>query len=109
MPDTDNEPYAPGPPQETHLWDYIHALLGRRRVVLTVFCTVVSVATLRTLLMEPVYEGTAQLLIERADPNVLNFQEISQVDAGKDDYYQTQYKLLQSRSHAAASSSSSTS
>ena len=57
-------------------------------------------ATLRTLLTRPVYEGTAQLLIERSDPTVLNFKEVQQVDAGRDDYYQTQYKLLQSRSLA---------
>ena len=95
-----NEPYGPESPPETHLWDYIHVLLRRKRVVLAVFLSIAALATLRTLLTRPVYEASAEILIERTDPAVLNFQEVSQVDAARDDYYQTQYKLLQSRSLA---------
>jgi uncharacterized protein involved in exopolysaccharide biosynthesis len=94
------EPHGPEPPAETHLWDYLHVLLRRRRVVVAVFLAIVSLATLHTLLTRPVYEATAEILIERTDPAVLNFQEVSQVDAARDDYYQTQYRLLQSRSLA---------
>jgi uncharacterized protein involved in exopolysaccharide biosynthesis len=85
---------------ESHLWDYVHVLLRRRRLVLGVFFGVLTLVTLRTLLMRPVYQSAAQILIERTDPTVLNFKEVSQVDAGRDDYYQTQYRLLQSRSLA---------
>src|SRR5206468_4183899 len=35
---------------------------------------------------------------ERENPNILSFQEILQVDSRQDDFYQTQYMLLQSRS-----------
>jgi hypothetical protein len=59
MPEANNDYYESGPQQETHLWDHLHALLGRRRVVLTVFSAVVALATLRTHLKESVYEGTA--------------------------------------------------
>ena len=99
-PTPEPQSYAPAPPPEGHLWDYVYVVLRRRRLVLGIFLTVLTLATLRTLLMRPVYEGTAQLLIERSDPTVLNFKEVQQVDAGRDDYYQTQYKLLQSRSLA---------
>ena len=51
----------------------------------------------RSFLTRPVYEGTASLLIERADPNVVAFKDVSQVDAARDDYYQTQYGILRSR------------
>jgi succinoglycan biosynthesis transport protein ExoP len=85
---------------ESHLWDYVHVLLRRRRLVLGVFFGVLTLVTLRTLLMRPVYQSAAQILIERTDPTVLSFKEVSQVDAGRDDYYQTQYRLLQSRSLA---------
>ncbi len=70
--------------------------------MLAVFVAIVALATLRTLLTKPVYEATAQLLIEKQNPNVLNFQGVTEERAGSgiDDYYQTQYKLLQSRSLA---------
>src|SRR5438093_3618932 len=97
-------PVTPTPPtsseseaQETHLWEYIYIVLRRRRLVLAVFVAVTALATLRALLTRPVYEASAQILIERDTPNVLTFKEVAQVDAARDDYYQTQYKLLQSR------------
>ena len=99
-PPTEPQPYVAAPQAESHLWDYVHVLLRRRRVVLAIFTAVFALATLRTLLTRPVYEGTAQILIERADPSVLNFKEVAQLDSQRDDYYQTQYKLLQSRSLA---------
>jgi len=94
--------YEPAPQGESHLWDYVHVLLRRRRLLLAVFTSIVALATLRTLLTKPVYEATAQLLIEKQNPNVLNFQGVTEERGGSgiDDYYQTQYKLLQSRSLA---------
>jgi capsular exopolysaccharide synthesis family protein len=90
------------PQGESHLWDYVHVLVRRRRVALAVFAAVATLATVRTLLTKPVYEATAQLLIEKSDPSVLNFKGVTEERAGSgiDDYYQTQYKLLQSRSLA---------
>ena len=95
--------YEAQPQSESHLWDYVHVLLRRRRLLVAVFASIVALATLRTLLTKPVYQATAQLLIEKQNPNVLNFQGVAQDNQGGygiDDYYQTQYKLLQSRSLA---------
>ena len=94
--------YETSPPEAMPLWDYVHVLLRRRRLLLAVFGAIVALATLRTLLTQPVYQATAQLLIEKQNPNVLNFQGVTQEKGGSgiDDYYQTQYKLLQSRSLA---------
>ena len=89
-----------GETQEAHLWEYIYVVLRRRRLVLAIFLGVAALATLRALLTRPVYEASAQILIERDTPNVLTFKEVAQVDAARDDYYQTQYKLLQSRALA---------
>jgi len=91
---------AEGEPQDAHLWEYIYVVLRRRRLVLAVFLGVAALATLRSLLTRPVYEASSQILIERDTPNVLTFKEVAQVDAARDDYYQTQYKLLQSRALA---------
>jgi polysaccharide biosynthesis transport protein len=89
-------------PEESHLWDYVHVLLHRRRMVLAVFLAIAGIAALKSFLTRPVYEATAQLLIERDDPNVLNFKGVTEEKSGWgiDDYYQTQYKLLQSKSLA---------
>lgn len=89
-----------GFPDETHLWEYLHVVLRRRRLVLAVFLAVVAAATVRTLLTRPVYQADVQILIERENPNVLTFKEVARVDSDRDDYYQTQYKLLQSRALA---------
>jgi capsular exopolysaccharide synthesis family protein len=96
------EAYPAGQPREAHLWDYLHVLLRRRRLVLAVFVAVAGLAALRTFLTRPVFEGTAQILIEKSDPNVLSFKGVTEEKGGWgiDDYYQTQYKLLQSRSLA---------
>src|SRR5262245_48364856 len=91
-------PYGSGAdPAQTHLWEYIQIILSRRRLVLAIFLGVTVLAGIRSLLTRSVYEANAQILIERDTPNVLTFKEVAQVDAARDDYYQTQYKLLQSR------------
>ena len=92
------QPYASEPQdREKSLWEYLHVILRRRNLVLAVFLTITAASVVKTLLTRPVYEGSASVLIERADPSVLTFKEVAQVDASRDDYYQTQYKLLQSR------------
>ena len=92
---------GPRPP-EGHLWDYVHVVLRRRTLVLAVFVAVACAAAVRSFLTRPVYQATAQILIERVDPNVLSFKGVTEEKAGGgiDDYYQTQYKLLQSRTLA---------
>jgi succinoglycan biosynthesis transport protein ExoP len=92
---------GPRPP-EGHLWDYVHVVLRRRTLVLAVFVAVACAAAVRSFLTRPVYQATAQILIERVDPQVLSFKGVTEEKAGGgiDDYYQTQYKLLQSRTLA---------
>src|SRR4051812_23235431 len=96
-------PPPPGPaepPAEDHLWDYLAVVLRHRKFALAIFLTATCVATIRTLLTRPVYMATAQILIEHETPNVLTFKDVTEVDAARDDYYQTQYRLMQSRSLA---------
>jgi polysaccharide biosynthesis transport protein len=90
-------PTEPDSQQESHLSEHIDVLLRRRRLILAVLLAVTSVATVRTLLTRPIYQASAQILIARETPSVLTFKEVTQVDSARDDYYQTQYKLLQSR------------
>src|SRR5262249_25045681 len=87
-------------PAEDHLWDYLAVVLRHRKFALAIFLTATSVATIRTLLTRPVYMAAAQILIEHETPNVLTFKSVTDLDAARDDYYQTQYRLLESRSLA---------
>jgi capsular exopolysaccharide synthesis family protein len=87
--------------EDLHPRDYWYVILRRRRLVTAIFVAVASAATLKSFLTRPVYEATTQILIERENPNVLEFREVAEVKAQwGDEYYQTQYKLLQSRSLA---------
>jgi capsular exopolysaccharide synthesis family protein len=84
--------------KELHLLDYWRVLVKRRWVVYTALSVVVSTVTLGSLLMRPVYTATTRLQIEQNTPKVLPFQEImSSVPDYRNDFYQTQYGLIQSR------------
>src|SRR5687767_13177429 len=91
---------AQPPAEDRHLLDHFGVVVRRRRVVAAVCLALTLAAGLRAVLVRPVYKATAQILIERDTPSVLSFKEVSQVDAARDDYYQTQYKLLESRALA---------
>ncbi len=78
--------------------NYWRVLVKRRWIVYTVLAVVVTTVTLNSLLTEPVYTATARLQIERSSPNVLPFQQVvgEPLDY-HNDFYQTQYGLIQSR------------
>jgi capsular exopolysaccharide synthesis family protein len=80
--------------------DYWQILSRRRGVMLATAAVVVVVTTLVTLLTTPTYKASATLQIERRGPEILTYKEVTNVDsgwAGYQDFYQTQYKILQSR------------
>jgi capsular exopolysaccharide synthesis family protein len=81
---------------------HLRVLLRYRFMVAAVFASVVALAVLKSHLTQPLYKAEAQLLIERENPSILTFKAVSDVNerGWADDYYQTQYKLLQSRSLA---------
>lgn len=81
------------------LREYWRVVLKRRWTVISFAVTVLAVVGLYSFLVRPTYTAMGTLLIER-EPNILSFQEIFQIETFNDDYFQTQYKLLQSRSLA---------
>ncbi len=92
--------YAGGPEEDqVHLWDYWRVLMRHRWTVISVFLVTLITATVWTFTTRPVYTATAMLRIEKEEPRVLKFEEVVKADS-QDDYYQTQYKILQSRSLA---------
>src|SRR5262245_5798924 len=80
-----------------HLRDYWHVVLRRRWLALLVFAVVAFAGAVRLVFVSPVYQSTAQILIERDVPNVLDFDKNSRAADMWDSFYQTQYRLLQSR------------
>src|SRR5688500_5061156 len=81
---------------EIHLLDYVKVLHKRRRTVLTAFLIVVGSVCVYTFTATPVYEARVQLLIEKENASVVSFKEVFQQNQVADDYFQTQYKILQS-------------
>jgi succinoglycan biosynthesis transport protein ExoP len=85
---------------EVHLLDYAKVLYKRRWTALTAFFIVVVSVCVYTFSATPEYEARVQILIEKENSNVVTFKEAYEQNQITDDYYQTQYKILQSRALA---------
>ncbi len=76
-------------------------MVSRRRwTVLGVFLATVIAGVVWTFTTRPVYTGTATLRIEKEQPRVVKFEEVVKEADSQQDYYQTQYRILQSRTLA---------
>ncbi len=77
--------------------------IARRKkwVIINTALIVFALAAVISFLATPKYTAVGQLLIDR-EPNILSFEDIFQIESFNDDYFQTQYKLLQSRALAGA-------
>jgi succinoglycan biosynthesis transport protein ExoP len=89
---------------ERHLLDYVRVLYKRRFVIIPIFLIVFTATSVNSLRQTPVYEARAQLLIEQEVPNVRKLDQMFQATDSyyNDEFYQTQYRILQSRSLAKA-------
>jgi polysaccharide biosynthesis transport protein len=110
------DPAAPAPPQtpptaygygsnvvgddQVHLLDYVKVLHKRRFSAITAFLLVFVSTAVYTFTARPIYESKVQILIEKENANVVSFKEVFEQNQVADDYYQTQYKILQSRALA---------
>lgn len=88
-------------PDEVNLREYWDLLSARRRVVFGTLVAVVLLTFGANLAMPSWYLGETTLQIESDVPKVLDFNDLLQVDATTDAFYQTQYRLIESRSLAA--------
>ncbi len=84
---------------ETNLRDYWTVILKRKWTIISFALVLFAVVTVASFLMKPTYTAKGTLMIER-EPNILRFEEMFQIETLNDDYFQTQYKLLQSRTVA---------
>lgn len=76
---------------------YLQVLSRRRWIIISVFVVAVLSSALYVSTARPVYSSTAMVLIEK-EQRSQSYREEPVIEATADDYYQTQYKLLKSRS-----------
>jgi succinoglycan biosynthesis transport protein ExoP len=87
-----------GPIEEPlHLKDYWNVVRRRRGLVFVVFLLVFGAGVARVTLMRPVYQAATQILIERQISSVFDFEKNPRANEAWEDFYQTQYRLLESR------------
>lgn len=87
----------PAPPtDDLDLTRYLDVILRRRWIVAAATVIVFVTTALITFTTRPLYQASALLVIEKERGGAV--QSGSMVENSNDDYYQTQYKLLQSRS-----------
>ncbi len=82
--------------------DLFHILTKRKWIPIITVVTFGAIAIIASLKTTPVYRATAQIEIEQEKLNLLSFQDVVQVESASVDYYNTQYKILRSRSLAEA-------
>jgi succinoglycan biosynthesis transport protein ExoP len=89
-------------PREPHLLDYIIILRKHQWLVLTFLLTVVTVVTIASFKMKPVYTANARVEVDRDNQTVVPFNDTNEYSAFEDteNYIETQTKILQSETLA---------
>ena len=80
--------------------DYARILMKRRWAALLVFITLVATTALYSFTALPIYKATTQIMVDRQQPRFLETRDIPSYDIKSEEFYQTQYKLLESQALA---------
>lgn len=90
-------------PREPHLYDYLLILRKHQWLILSFLLTVVTIVSIATFRMRPVYIAKATVEIERENTSILPFQGADSYDfmmMDVDNYIETQTKVLTSETLA---------
>src|SRR6516225_5331668 len=89
-------------PREPHLYDYLLILRKHRWLILSFMLAVVTIVSIATFRMQPVYVATARIEIDKENANILPFQGVDSYDVmvDTDNYIETQAKILTSETLA---------
>jgi succinoglycan biosynthesis transport protein ExoP len=89
-------------PREPHLLDYLILLRKHQWLILFFLLAIVSIVTIATFRMQPVYQATARVEIDRENTNAIRFSDSDAYEMYEDleDYITTQSKILQSETLA---------
>jgi len=81
--------------------DYINVIKRRKRVVLACLFISIFIVGIASVMMQKIYKATTMVEIAPDNPKVTGFQEVMDLEVQQqDEFYETQYKLLRSRSLA---------
>jgi len=84
--------------QSVNVRHYWHLILERRWLVITAFFTVLLLTAIYLFRATPIYAAVVRIQIDRESSNPLNTRDSFSLETREQDYLQTQYKNLQSRS-----------
>src|SRR6202161_1193935 len=89
-------------PREPHLLDYVIILRKHQWMILTFFLTVVTIVTIASFKMKPVYVAAARVEVDKESQNMSPFPDANSYDEFMDleNYLETQSKILQSETLA---------
>src|SRR3984893_18708235 len=89
-------------PREPHLLDYLIVLRKHQCLILFFLLSIVSIVSIATIRMQPIYQATARVEIDRENANAIRFADSDSYDmyADLEDYITTQSKILQSETLA---------
>ena len=89
-------------PREPHLLDYLIILRKHQWLILTFLLTVVTVVTIASFKMKPVYEAAARVEVDKESQTMQPFPDSNSYGEYEDTetYIETQTKILQSETLA---------
>jgi len=94
-------PYLPiQEEKEIHLRDHLRVLQKRKWMIIALILIPVIFTLIQSFTTRPIYRGTATLQINVDNPQIVDLKEVFAINMWATDYYQTQYKILESHSLA---------
>ena len=89
-------------PREPHLLDYLIILRKHQWLIITFLLTVVTVVTIASFKMKPVYQAAARVEVDKESQNMTPFPDSNSFGEYEDseNYIETQTKILQSETLA---------
>jgi succinoglycan biosynthesis transport protein ExoP len=95
-----SKPYGTSAAEPTNIRDYLHVVLKRKWLILSLVVVITSLATIQMFRQPSIYEGVTTIRIEQKPKSVLQTKELV-INSGTDpNFWGTQLKLLQTPSLA---------
>jgi succinoglycan biosynthesis transport protein ExoP len=86
--------------EESPIHRYLEVVLRRKKIIIAFFAIVLVSTLISTLMTVPEYRATAKLEISLENPKVVNFDQVVELETKSEEFYETQYLLLKSKSLA---------
>ena len=86
--------------EEISLSDFIEILRKRKWIIISTLVLSVATVLIASLMMTPEYKAEITLEISPDNPKITTFQDVVELDAPQAEYYETQYKLIKSKTLA---------